>query len=70
MNLDEYVAEHGEQRGGVACSVCLLPPDVRDLVNSRKGVYAARTIAGWLTEEAGHPTKKGTVERHMREHVK
>lgn len=70
MNLDEYVQKVGERRGGVACGVCRLPADVRSLIDSKKGVYTARTIADWLTEEKKTPTKKGTVERHLREHVK
>lgn len=69
MNLDEYAVAH-QRRGGVPCTVCQLPADIRHLIDSKKGVYTARTIASWLTEEKKRPTKKLTVERHLREHVK
>lgn len=70
MNLDEYVAKHGQQRGGSKCGVCALPADLRALIDRSRGTYTARTIAAWLTEEKKRPTKKTTVERHLREHTK
>ena len=70
MNLDEFVAKHGQQRGGTRCAVCELPADVRTLIDESRGKYTARTIAAWLTDEKKRPTKKNTVERHLREHTK
>ena len=51
------------------CKTCSLPPDLRDLIQSRLHTHALTRISMWLRRNKGIEISENSLRRHRDNHV-